>query len=648
MKKRKKILFFILLILVLPIFFVFGLYFYASYKSPLPIESANGFYMYDKDNVLFNEKKKWDKLSDISPYLINATISIEDKHFYSHKGFDILRIGKAILTNITSGSTKQGASTITQQYAKNLFLDFDKTWKRKLTEAWLTIRLETHYSKDEILEGYLNTINYGGVYGIENASKYYFGKSAGELDLAEASILAGIPKSPSNYSPITHKEEALKRQKLILNSMVENGYITESEMEDALDEELTFIGSLSEDESNSIMYFEDAVLSELRSIKTIPSSFLSTGGLKIYTTFDSNALSVLDKAMEDNLDKDSDIQISSVLMDSNTGEVLGILGGRDYSKSEFNRVTSSKRQVGSTMKPFLYYTALENGFTSSTTFTSEKTVFTFAHDKTYAPENYGNLYADKNISLAAALAYSDNIYAVKTHLFLGEETLVEFASRLGISSSLEAVPSLALGTNEINILDMMKGYGAFASMGKKITPHFIRKVEDINGNVLYEYKSLDEVILNKSTVYILNELLTNCYNKNFVDYTYPTCSSISSRLTKKYAIKTGTTTTDNWIFGYNGDVVLGTWIGYDDNRETNNKDSLALKNFFASAIEEYLKDKDNNWYETPNNVVGILADPITGEVANDNTRNPTLLYYIKGTEPNSENLEDAIAAMKEQ
>ncbi len=648
MKKHKKIIFIVLLLFIIPIFFILGLYFYASLRSPLPIESANGFYMYDKDDVLFNEKKKWDKLSDISPYLINATISIEDKHFYSHKGFDLLRIGKALITNISSGSTKQGASTITQQYAKNLFLDFDKTWRRKITEAWLTIRLETHYSKDEILEGYLNTINYGGVYGIENASNYYFGKSASELNLAEASILAGIPKSPSNYSPITHKDEALKRQKLILSSMVENGYITSNEMNDALNVELTFIGSLNKDESNSIMYFEDAVLSELKSIKSIPSSFLSTGGLKIYTTFDSNSQKILDEAMNKNLSNNSEIQISSVMMNSNNGEILGILGGRDYSKSEFNRVTSSKRQVGSTMKPFLYYTALENGFTSSTTFTSEKTVFTFAHDKTYSPENYGNLYADKNISLAAAIAYSDNIYAVKTHLFLGEETLVEFASRLGISSSLEAVPSLALGTNEINILDMMKGYGAFASMGKKIIPHFIRKVLDINGNVLYEYNDSNEVILNKSTVYILNELLTSCYNKNFVDYTYPTCSSIASKLTKTYAIKTGTTTTDNWIFGYNSDITIGTWLGYDDNRETNNKDSLALKNFFAYSMENYLKDKENDWYETPSNVVGVLVDPITGKVADDSTRNPTLFYYIRGTEPNSEDLEDAIKTMKEQ
>jgi 1A family penicillin-binding protein len=648
MKKFKK---FILVILILFLFFILaliGLYVGASFMKKLPIESANGFYMYDKDNTLFNKTDNWTSLDDISPYLINATLSIEDKRFYSHKGFDFLRIGKAMFNNILSGSNKEGASTISQQYAKNLFLTFDKTWKRKIVEAWYTIQLETHYSKDEILEGYLNTINYGGVYGIRDASLYYFGKEPSELTLAEASILAGIPKSPSNYSPIKNEENAKERQELILASMVSNGYISQNEMDLAKEVELSYVGSLDHLESSTIMYYEDAVLNELKNISTIPSSLVDSGGLKIYTTLDMEAQSILENSMNENLKKNETIQIASVMMDSNNGNILAILGGRDYSKSEFNRVTSSYRQVGSTIKPFLYYTALENGFTASTTFTSEKTVFTFSNNKTYSPTNYADLYANKNISMAAAIAYSDNIFAVKTHLFLGEETLVEFASRLGISSSLEAVPSLALGTNEINILNMMQGYGTFASEGKKVIPHFILKVEDMYGNTLYEFEEEEEVILSKNNVYILNEMLKNCYNKNFVDYTYPTCSSIASKITKSYAIKTGTTTTDNWIFGYNKDIVLGTWLGYDDNSETDNADSLMMKNFWVDSMEAYLKEKEDNWYETPNNVVGVLVDPISGEVANESTKNPTLFYYIRGTQPTEESREDVISTMKEQ
>jgi len=650
-RKKKRMLFIIPVFFVLAVTCYFSLYGIAKVQKKLSIDGANGFYFYDKEGNLFNgTDDDWVTLDSISPYLINATIAVEDKKFYEHKGFDFLRIGKAMFNNIKSRSTKEGASTITQQYAKNLFLDFDKTWKRKLTEAWLTIRLESHYSKDEILEGYLNTINYGGIYGIENASEYYFGKNASDLTLAEASILAGIPKSPSNYSPIQNEEAAKNRQKIILNAMVKNGYITEVESKEASEVVLNYVGSLKEEENTSILYYQDAVLNELKSITSIPSSFLETGGLKIYTTLDKNAQDILEESMEENLDKNPDIQIATVMMDPKDGAVLGILGGRDYNKSQFNRVTSSKRQVGSTMKPFLYYTALESGFTSSTTFTSEKTVFTFSGDKTYAPENYASLYANKNISLAAAIAYSDNIYAVKTHLFLGEESLVKFANRIGVSSNLDALPSLALGTNEINIMNMMTGYATFANEGNTVKPHYITKVEDINGNILYEYKEKSENILNKSNVYILNELLRNCYNKNFIDYTYPTCSSIASKITKKYAIKTGTTNTDNWIFGYNKDILVGTWLGYDDNIETDNDDSTMMKNFWVDVMEKYLKDKEDNWYETPSNVVGVFVDPISGEVVNDENNKKTLFYYIKGTQPNAEDntMEEAISAMKQQ
>lgn len=650
--KKKLILLSIFPVLCLLGFgFYYGLYFYAKTRPKLAIDSANGYYLYDNKGEVFNGKdEEWISLENISPYLINATIAVEDKNFYDHKGFDFLRIGKALFNNFKSGKRKEGASTITQQYAKNLFLDFDKTWKRKITEAWLTIQLESHYSKEEILEGYLNTINYGGIYGIGKASEYYFGKKASELTLAEASILAGIPKSPSNYSPIQNEEAAKGRQSIILNAMVKNNYISKEEMEEAKEIKLSYIGSLNQNNSKALMYYQDAVLKELETISSVPSSFLSTGGLKIYTTLDQNAQKILEESMDKNLANNEEIQISSVMMNPNDGSILAILGGRDYNKSQFNRVTSSKRQVGSTMKPFLYYTALESGFTASTTFTSEKTVFTFSGDKTYAPENYANLYANKNISLAAAIAYSDNIYAVKTHLFLGEENLVEFASRLGISEKLDSIPSLALGTNEINIMNMMQGYATFANEGNKIKPHYITKVEDMHGNVLYEFKEENDNILNKSHVYILNELLTNCYNKSFVDYTYPTCSSIASKMTKKYAIKTGTTETDNWIFGYNKDVLLGTWMGYDSDKQTDNEDSLMMKYFWVDAIEKYLKDKEDHWYETPNNVVGVFVDPISGEIAKEDTKNKTLFYYIKGTQPNAEDdtLEEAISAMKQQ
>lgn len=620
---------------------------YAKTLDKLPITSANSFYMYDnKKNLFEGTNDEWISIDKISPYLINATISIEDKKFYKHHGFDFLRIMKAMFTNVMSGKNLQGASTISQQYAKNLFLDFEKSWKRKIDEAFLTMRLETHYNKDEILEGYLNTINYGGIFGIENASNYYFGKSAKDLSLAEASILAGIPKSPTNYSPISNYDKAKERQKIILESMVKNKYITDNEMKEAYNTELTFIGSKSEKKSSILMYYQDAVLKELETINSIPTSFLKTGGLKIYTNLDTNAQKILEDRIKENIDSENELQISAVLMDPKNGKIKAIAGGKDYSKSEFNRVTDSKRQVGSTIKPILYYAALENGFTPSSTFTSEKTTFNLGNNKTYSPNNYGNIYANKPISMAAAIAYSDNIYAVKTHIFLEEETLVDMAKRLGIETKLEALPSLALGTNEIGILEMMRAYSSFANEGYLITPHFIEKVEDINGNVLYEFKETKKNILNKSNVYILNELLTGSYSKELIDYNSPTCINIASRLTKKYAIKTGTTNTDHLIFGYNKDAILGIWMGYDDNRNTDVKDGSTMKVIWAEVMEDYLKEKKDNWYEKPNNVVGVLVNPVTGEIATDNDKNKKVLYYIKGTQPLSELNDNLIPTMK--
>lgn len=626
--------------------FYIGLLLYAYFSPKLSISGANTFYLYDENNTLFSGNNDDLTLNDISPDLIHATLSIEDKNFYQHTGFDIMRIIKALFINFTNGKTLQGASTITQQYAKNLFLDFDKKWARKMEEALLTLRLEAHYSKDEILSGYLNTINYGGVFGIENASTYYFGKHAKDLSLAEASILAGIPKSPSNYSPIANYEAAKKRQLLILNTMVENGYITEEEKQNAYQTELTFVGSNSEENISSLMYYEDAVLKELKTLKSIPNSFMETGGLRIYTNLNMDAQKLMDTTIKKYL-SNSDLQIASVLMDPSTGKIVAIAGGKDYSLSEFNRVTSSSRQVGSTIKPILYYAALENGFTASTAFTSEKTTFSFSNNKIYTPTNYGDNYANKPISMGAAIAYSDNIYAVKTHLFLGENNLVEMAKRLGIKSNLEENPSLALGTNEINILEMMKAYATFANEGYQIEPYFITKVEDIDGNVLYERKETKNLILNQSLVYILNNLLKNSYNKDFIDYAYPTCINIAAKLTKDYAIKTGTTNTDHLIFGYNKDAILGIWMGYDDNSDTLVKDGNVMKNIWADIIEEYLRDKENNWYEKPDNVVGVVVNPISGEIADDYEKSTTF-YYIKGTQPLfDKNLEDILPKVKE-
>ena len=639
MKVLKKCLKIFIILIGLFILGNIGVYTYAKLSPKIEIKNANSFMLFDSDNEVFFQgsgSREWISLDDISPYLIEATINTEDKNFYKHIGFDYLRILKAMVVNITSGTTSQGASTITQQYAKNLFLDFDKTWKRKWDEMWYTIEIESHYSKDEILEGYLNTINYGhGKYGIETASKYYFGKSAKDLTLAEAAMLTGIPKSPSNYSPFVNLKKATQRQQMILKSMYDDGVISEAEYNKALDEELKFVGEEEEDELESVMYYQDAVIEELKSLKEIPESFLETGGLKVYTSLDMEAQKQLEETVKNTM-PDSDLETASVMVNPNNGRVIALVGGKEYSKSEFNRATDAKRQVGSTMKAFLYYAALENGFTASTTFTSEETTFTFNNNQSYSPQNYNGTYGNKPISMATAIAYSENIYAVKTHMFLGEDTLIDMAKRLGITSKLDEVPSLALGTSEIGMLEMAGAYSAFANEGYKVTPHFITKVVDKEGNVLYEADEEKDLILNSSLTFILSNLLTATYDANFIDYNYPTAVNLASRMTHKYALKSGTTNTDNWYIGYNKDIVTAVWCGYDDARDLKSSEYKYAQNIWLNTMEGYMKDKDDEWYSQPENVVGVLVNPITGKPAVDSDEKKIIEYYVKGTEPSAD------------
>lgn len=622
--------------IICTILLVVGVFIYIK-VSPIPeIYSANNLTLLDNEGEAFfkgNESKEWVSLDEISNYVVVATVNTEDKSFYKHHGFDIKRIIKAGYVNIINHSTVQGASTITQQYAKNLFLDFEKTWKRKWDEMWYTIKIEANYSKDQILEGYLNTINYGhGRYGIENASKFYFNKSAKELDLAEAAMLCGIPKAPSNYSPFINLEAAKERQNLILNTLVKNGVISEKEKEDAYNEELVFSGTQEKKELSTLMYYQDAVIKELETIDSIPLSYSDSKGLRIYTNLDIK----MQKKLEDIVDETvtiPDIEISSVLMNPNTGGIVALIGGRDYNKSSYNRVTDSVRQVGSTMKPYLYYAALENGFTSSSAFTSEATTFTFSDQSSYSPRNYNETYGNKPISMGTAIAYSENIYAVKTHLFLGSEALINVARRVGITAKLEDIPSLPLGTKEISILEMAAGYSAFANLGYKVEPHLIEKIVDAKGNVLYQATNSKELVLNSSLVFILNNLLTATYDSDYIDYNYPTAINLAPKLTHKYALKSGTTSSDNWYIGFNSDVVCAVWAGYDDNRDLKTSEYKYAQNVWYKSIEAYELGKEDAWYEKPKNVTVALVDPISGMPVTEDAKKAKLMYFIKGTEP---------------
>ena len=633
MSKVKKVLKFFLFLGIIGCVSISGLYIYAYFTPAIELNTANSYYIYDnKDNVIYqgSANSEWVGLDNIDSKLKDYIIAIEDQHFYQHKGFDILRIAQTMVNNIKAGKIVAGASSISQQYVKNLFLTFDQTWQRKIEEAFLTIRLETHYEKDEILEGYLNTIYFGqGIYGVKDAANYYFNKDISSLSREEAIILAGIPKSPNNYNPISNFEACMKRSKIVAAALLENEVISQEEY-DSLDlENVVLYGKHQSNNLDTLMYYHDAVIEELYSIDAIPQSLIEAGVLRIFTNLDIDTQTKMEESIKAN-SEDDDVQIASIVVDPNTGKVLALAGGKNYAVSQYNRVTQSKRQVGSTIKPFLYYAALNNGMTSATTFKSEETTFVFSENKTYSPTNYGDTYGNKDITMSAALAYSDNIFAVKTHLFLGEDTLVNTLKSAGLKENLSANPSLALGAADINMLDYATAYSTLANLGEKNELYFIERVEDINGNLLYQHKEDAKQVLDESITYILNEMMTNTYNYSYVDYYSPTVLYLNGKLSRKYALKSGTTDNDYWIAGYNQDVLMLVWAGDDNNANVDKSYSKAIKNIWLDTVEFYEsnKDPDTSWYTMPDNVVAIPMDPISGKY--DQTAK-TLFYFIDGT-----------------
>ena len=400
---------------------------------------------------------------------------------------------------------------------------------------------------------------------------------------------------------------------------------------DLYKDKIEIYGKRERNNMSTLMYYSDAVNEELNSISSIPKNLIKSGGIKIYTTLDVNAQKKLDDSIKENGSNEDDVQLAGILVNPKTGGVLALAGGKNYARSQYNRVTQSKRQVGSTIKPFLYYSALENNMTESSRFYSSKVSFVFGNKETYTPNNYSNLYANKEITMAAALAYSDNIYAVKTHLFLGEEQLVKTMKMAGLKEKLNPVPSLALGSQELNMLDYANSYVTLANYGTTNETYFIERVEDVNGNLLYKHKEKSKEVFNKDSVFIINEMMTNTYNPAFIDYLNPTIIYLNSKISRKYAIKSGTTDNDYWIVGYNPDALMMVWAGNDMNKNVNSVYSKKIKNIWCDTIEEYLKDKETSWYEPSDNIIGIPLDAVSGDTPKS-SKNTVIYYYKKGTE----------------
>ncbi|TSB44967.1 transglycosylase domain-containing protein [Alkalicoccobacillus porphyridii] len=631
----------ILLALIFSGLFILGLLSYTRMQGPPPIQVPQTTVFYGSDGSVIGEdhggeNRYWLSFNEMSPYILDATVSIEDRKFYKHFGFDPVRIGGAILANIKAGSSAQGASTITQQYARNLYLTHEKTWTRKWNELMYALRLEMNYSKEDILEGYLNTVYYGhGAYGIEAAANFFYDKSADELTLAEASMLAGVPKGPSYYSPVTDYERAKARQELILTSMVTNGYITTEEAEAAKAEELIFAETESQTSEVVGPYFQDVVINQLTSLLDLSADEVETGGYHIHTTLDPKMQKEAEHWVQEEM-PDSTLQTSLVAIDPRSGGVRAMVGGVNYAESSYNRATQSKREPGSTIKPLLYYEALQHGFTAASTFMSEPTEFVYDDGRqTYAPKNFNNHYAEDFITMQQALAVSDNIFAIKTHLFIGPDNLVQIADKLGLGS-FKNVPSLALGSQAVSLLDLTNSYVPFANEGLYSEPQFILKVEDAEGAILYEQEPELQEVLDPVSAFLMTEMMTGMFDPALNGYTSVTGSSVAPLLNRPVAGKSGSTPKDSWMVGFTPQLVTGVWVGHDRDQELNQHDEGPIsKKIWANFTEHALEGQLKLPFHKPQGVTRVEVDPQSGLLANDACPGGVPMYFKEGTEPTS-------------
>lgn len=560
-------------------------------------------------------------LNNVSNYFKESIVAIEDQRFYDHRGFDPIGIMRALKVNFTNQQKSQGASTITQQYARLLYLTNEKSWSRKIKEAFLTMQLETHLSKDEILEGYINNVYFGhGIYGIENAAHYYYNKSAKNLDLNESSMLAGVINGPTYFSPLNDVSAARKRQSIVLNALIDSNKITISQKQQVLDSDLNLAKSHQIDENLSNNYYKDTVIDELEQLGYYNNTYLNQG-LNVYTSLNQDYQKVVEKSASE-YTKDSKVETSSIVVEPYTSKVLAIIGGKDYASSQFNRATQANRQIGSTIKPLLYYSALENGFTPATTFLCEPTTFKLDDNTTYSPSNYNDKYAYKDITLAQAIAVSDNIYAIKTHLFLGTDNLASLIRKFGIKD-VKSNASLALGTLNTNIYNLANMYNCIASEGKYNHLYTIEKITNNDGKVLYQHKEENKQLLQQDSCLALSQLLTSTFDSTFNTYLQATMSSY--QLDNINACKTGSTDVDNLAVGYNPQVLVASWVGFDDNSKMEStNDKTVAKKTVVDVLNYTNETKEVTWYQPTNDLQQIAINSLTGDFDENGT-----VYWFK-------------------
>lgn len=499
---------------------------------------------------------------EIPPLLANAFVAAEDGDYWRHSGLDFWSILRALVNNVRSGRRGQGGSTITQQVTRALMLTKEKTYFRKVVEAILAYRLDRVLSKEDILTIYLNEIYLGeGAYGVEAAARTYFGRSASELSLAEIALLAGLPQAPSRYSPLNHFVKAKGRQKYVLNRMAEEGYISPDEARSAFGANIVFHDHHGERKRNG--YFLQLVQRKLEQRfdeqKLYHQDFMVTTTLR--DSLQRHAFTTLTKALG-NMGENGDIRTSPqgalVTLDSATGAVTAMIGGRDYLESQFNRAVDAKRQAGSIFKPLIYAAAFESGISPEAVYYDAPLTITTSTGATWQPENHDGQYVGP-ITLRDALVHSNNIVTVKLLQKIGTEPVINLARSMGLQSPLQRELVLALGSSGVDLLEITEAYTVFANSGIHRPASCITSIRDGGGRVRLWGHSPSKRVLSPNTARELNQILREVISRG---------TGRAARSIKKAAGKTGTTNNnmDAWFIGYNSNMTTGIWVGHDRDR----------------------------------------------------------------------------------
>ncbi len=554
----------------------------------------------NKDELIYETTNMYDstfiKLDSINQYSIDAFTSIEDKFFYDHYGVNPLRTIKAFISNLLNNEISEGGSTITQQLAKNMYLTSEKSYIRKIKETYIAFKLEAQMSKDEIMELYLNTLYFGhGIYGINDASYFYFDKDVSEITLNESAMLAAIINGPEIYSPLNNLENSIVRKNLVLKMMLGNKKINYDQYTENISVSPKIHGKSNRQYISPLLYYKGGVLEELNTIK-LPAN---SSEICIYTGYDANINIYIDNLLKT---ANIDYQSAIVLLNNTNHLYESVVGGNDYYKSSYNRAVNENRQVGSTLKPFLYVNAIERGVDADTMLLSEKTTFYINGDQ-YTPSNYGDKFENEKISMAYALAVSDNIYAVKMHLYLGQETLVNTLSQMDYNVK-SITPSLALGTTEIPLSTLSSMYSTFANNGYYTSGNYIRYVT-ANSKNIYDIEAVKTKVFSETSNFVMIDLLENTFDTTISQESRVTGSSISHLLKNRFAAKSGSTDYDNYFIGFNPDITISVWNGYDSTTEIEN--STFTKLLWKDIANKYMSDKAEIWFNEPVNVVKAYA-----------------------------------------